>query len=308
MSETVKKETTRKKSAANPADADSSKAVAEEMAKAVKKAPAKKAADKKKAAEIVEAPEPEVKVPKAAAKTTKAKAELPPESVEVSEAEEAQTVDAPAPKRKYTKRKTADAELEAAETENVADAAASAPAKKTTRKSKKAVEVVLPEDENAVIEEKIFNLIRGSPNGVHQSEVWKIMNIDSRKCSRLLKKLLDSEKILREEAVVSGTKTYLLKKMTEGAKKNYDVLMVRDMFSPCTGCMGECRPEYCPALTFWIMNISETPEDYYAAMGYNSQAEPESEAQEFPPEFIEEMGTEAGNLEYAEEEDDLVFE
>ncbi len=114
--------------------------------------------------------------------------------------------------------------------------------------------------------------------------------------------------IIREEAVVGGTKTYLLKTVAAERKKNYDVLMVKGMFSPCTGCIGECRPEYCPALTFWIMNIHEAPDQLYAAMGYNSSAaEPEHGEVEMPPEFLEEM--EAGEYEFADEDDeDLVFE
>jgi len=341
MSDPVKKESARKKSATKPAEkADPVKIDAEETAAAVKnKAPAKKTAAKKKTAEEVapaaeeaepvmkttrgrkpkaaetpkaEMPEPEVKAAKATkakAESTKAKTETKSvkAEAEISETKDVQSDEAPAPKRKYTKRKSADTEdASPSETEPEEKADASA-AKKTTRKSKKAAEEVLPEDESADIEEKIYNLIRSSATGVYQSEIWKTMNIDSRKCSRILKKLLDLEKILREEAVVGGTKTYLLKKMTEGAKKNYDVLMVRDMFSPCTGCMGECRPEYCPALTFWIMNISDTPEAYYAAMGYNAQPEPEGETPEFPSEFIEEIEAK-DNYEFAEEDDDLVFE
>jgi len=174
------------------------------------------------------------------------------------------------------------------------------PRKNSKKKAEEPEEII---DENVDIEEKIFNLIKKTPGGIYQNEVWKKTSIDSRKCSRILKKLLDAELILREEAVVSGTKTYLLKTAAEEKKKNYDVLMVKNTFSPCTGCFGECRPEYCPALTFWIMNISENPEELRAALGYNP-SEPKSHEIEMPPEFIEEMKI-GDDLEF---EDEIVYE
>jgi Transcriptional regulators len=166
------------------------------------------------------------------------------------------------------------------------------PVKKPRKNAKKkAEEVEEINDENIDIEEKVFSLIKKNVGGIYQNEIWKKTNIDSRKCSRILKKLLDADLIIREEAVVSGTKTYLLKTTAEEKKRNYNMLMVKNEFSPCTGCFGECRPEYCPALTFWIMNISENPETLRAAMGYNP-TEAESREIEIRPEFIEEMGTE----------------
>jgi len=194
-----------------------------------------------------------------------------------------------------TAEETEDADTEIEET---------IPVKKPRKNAKKvAEEVEVIVDENADIEEKVFRLIKNTVGGIYQNEVWKKTNIDSRKCSRILKKLLDAELIIREEAVVSGTKTYLLKTFAEDKKRNYDVLMVKETFSPCTGCFGECRPEYCPALTFWIMNISENPEDLRAALGYNP-SESASHEIEMPPEFIEEMKME----EDSDFEEEFVYE
>ncbi|MDR0766902.1 MAG: hypothetical protein LBE57_00415, partial [Methanosarcinales archaeon] len=222
-----------------------------------------------------------------------------------------------APKRKYTRRKKADddsddddfEEDDSEEDDTDEDDEIRTPSRKPGRKSKAEKEVEAAEsDDGADIETKVYNLIKNTPGGVYQNEIWKQLNIDSRKCSRILKKLLDSNQIIREEAVVGGTKTYLLKTVAEERKRNYDVLMVNGMFSPCTGCMGECRPEYCPALTLWIMNIHENPQELYVAMGYGSNAEaPEQAEVEMPPEFLE--GMEAGEYELADEDDeDLVFE
>ena len=39
--------------------------------------------------------------------------------------------------------------------------------------------------------EDALKVIQSHPEGVLQSELWKILEVDSRKCSRLVKKLLD---------------------------------------------------------------------------------------------------------------------
>lgn len=50
-----------------------------------------------------------------------------------------------------------------------------------------------------------------SEKGIFQNQLWKQLNIDSRKCSRIVKSLLDKNLIKREEAVSNGARTYLLK-------------------------------------------------------------------------------------------------
>lgn len=332
MSTTVKKESTKKKSTKS-AQAEAVEAEAEEVKAPVKKTAAKAApktaAVKKTAAsqtaavpeEPAEAAEEPVRKtrgrkPKTAeevlaeeAPVKKTRAARKPKAAEEAESAE-EAAEEPAPKRKYTRRKKADdADDESGDADSDDDDDDDVPVRKPGRRSKKDIEAeVAASDDGADIETRVYNLIKNTPGGVYQNEIWKQLNIDSRKCSRILKKLLDSGQIIREEAVAGGTKTFLLKTVAEERKRNYDVLMVKGMFSPCTGCIGECRPEYCPALTFWIMNIHENPEQLYKAMGYNSSAaEPEHGEVEMPPEFLEEM--EAGEYEFADEGDeDLVFE
>ena len=38
--------------------------------------------------------------------------------------------------------------------------------------------------------EKALRIIQSSREGVLQSELWKLLGVDSRKCSRIVKKLL----------------------------------------------------------------------------------------------------------------------
>ena len=58
-------------------------------------------------------------------------------------------------------------------------------------------------------EEEAFKVIQSHRQGVLQSELWKVLNIDSRKCSRIVKRLLDAGLIERIEFRSDGIKTYL---------------------------------------------------------------------------------------------------
>ncbi|WP_340818082.1 Lrp/AsnC family transcriptional regulator [Methanolobus sp. WCC4] len=106
------------------------------------------------------------------------------------------------------------------------------------------------------IEETALNIIRDSKEGVFQNELWKILDIDSRKCSRVVSKLLDDDLITREQAVANGARTYLLK-VKEEEKPCFDLLMSGEMFSPCAGCRDACQPETCEKITAWVANISD---------------------------------------------------
>ncbi len=116
-------------------------------------------------------------------------------------------------------------------------------------------------------EEEVLNLIKSNEFGITQNRIWKELNFDSRKCSRIIKKLMDSDLIIREETSSNGSKTYLIKYKSPKKKSDYNFLIAYDMFSPCTGCNGSCMPEYCTALTRWIINLNENPTQYYGQYG-----------------------------------------
>ncbi|MHC1624685.1 MAG: MarR family transcriptional regulator [Methermicoccaceae archaeon] len=105
---------------------------------------------------------------------------------------------------------------------------------------------------------------------VLQSELWKMMGIDSRKCSRVVGRLLEKGIISREYAVVNGTRTYLIRLTNNGGEnkeavgdtkeeKSHDIdasiLVCNGCLVPCAGCNIECHPEYCDMLTEWIYEI-----------------------------------------------------
>jgi DNA-binding MarR family transcriptional regulator len=131
------------------------------------------------------------------------------------------------------------------------------------------------------LEDEAYNIIRRHKDGVFQNVIWKELDIDSRKCSRIIKKLLDKDLIIREVGVSNGARTYLLKAKEE-VKEKYDLLLSRDMFSSCTGCTGDCEPEYCGRLSEWIGNlmVGEAEKSEEAGEDVDFEAEGEEELEE----------------------------
>jgi DNA-binding Lrp family transcriptional regulator len=112
------------------------------------------------------------------------------------------------------------------------------------------------------IEEKALALIKSKPRGILQSELWKDLEIDSRKCSRVVAKLEAEGKVKRTWETVSGTRTYRLSYVEtkiEAPKKEYrfDLIMAEDVVAPCVGCTYECEPDYCPDLGEWIELLTQ---------------------------------------------------
>ena len=109
-------------------------------------------------------------------------------------------------------------------------------------------------DEAADPVDEALKLIQSKPEGILQSELWKELGVDSRKCSRIVKKLEDSGFIKREDFKKDGIKTYLLR-----AKKqpvNPGNLLAGDELIPCVGCELECLVEECHPLTDWMYQLA----------------------------------------------------
>jgi Lrp/AsnC family leucine-responsive transcriptional regulator len=95
-------------------------------------------------------------------------------------------------------------------------------------------------------EEEAFKLIQSRPEGVLQSELWKELGVDSRKCSRIVKKLDENGLIDRVEYRKDGIKTYLLRAKSKPV--NPCDLLAGDELIPCIGCDLECIVEECHPL------------------------------------------------------------
>lgn len=114
------------------------------------------------------------------------------------------------------------------------------------------------------LEDRALALIKSRPNGILQSELWKDLDIDSRKCSRVIAKLEAEGKIKRTWETVKGTRTYrisYLPQKKEAPKKevNFGLIMAKEHVAPCIGCTYECEPDYCPDLGNWVELLAKAP-------------------------------------------------
>lgn len=99
-----------------------------------------------------------------------------------------------------------------------------------------------------------FRLIQSKPEGILQSELWKELGVDSRKCSRIVKRLEDSGLIERVDFKREGIKTYLLRAKQQPV--NPSDLLAGDELIPCIGCELECVVEECHPLMDWMYQLA----------------------------------------------------
>jgi len=103
--------------------------------------------------------------------------------------------------------------------------------------------------------EEALEYIKSHPEGVLQSDLWKALLIDSRKCSRIVAKLLKDNLISREIESQDGIRTYRLYYADRPTIRRFSPLLAVDIFEPCAGCIEECSPEHCAKLSEWIFAI-----------------------------------------------------
>lgn len=108
-------------------------------------------------------------------------------------------------------------------------------------------------------EEKVLEIIKSSEDGVLQKELWKEADIDRRKCSRIIDKFRKEGIITRHLESGKGTRTYRIRYIVRKKEelKDYSPLVLKEMFSPCTGCITECFPKQCMPLTDWVFTLIE---------------------------------------------------
>ena len=102
--------------------------------------------------------------------------------------------------------------------------------------------------------EDALKIIQAKPEGVLQSDLWKILEVDSRKCSRIVKKLLDSGMIERIEFRKDGIKTFILKAKKRPVDPNQ--LLAGEELIPCIGCDMERMVIECPRLLDWMYQLA----------------------------------------------------
>jgi hypothetical protein len=104
------------------------------------------------------------------------------------------------------------------------------------------------------LEQQAITVISESEKGILQSELWKILGVDSRKCSRIVKKLLDVNRVERIEHRQDGIKTYRLIACRGPVDPN--LLIAGDDLVPCIACEIECNAEECTHLLDWMYQLA----------------------------------------------------
>ena len=102
--------------------------------------------------------------------------------------------------------------------------------------------------------EEALKVIQAKPEGVLQSELWKTLDVDSRKCSRIVKKLIDSGLIERAEFKKDGIKTYILRATRRPLDTNQ--ILAGEELIPCIGCDEECIVIECHRLMDWMYQLA----------------------------------------------------
>jgi DNA-binding MarR family transcriptional regulator len=111
--------------------------------------------------------------------------------------------------------------------------------------------MAVPEEELTDAERAGLELVRES-GGIHQSDFWKELDVDSRKGSRIVESLYEKGLVQREETVYEGHNTYLI---TPAARDlDFSLLMAGDMLSPFIG-EEEINPNS-DAFSQWLMNLA----------------------------------------------------
>ena len=110
-----------------------------------------------------------------------------------------------------------------------------------------------PETDLSETERDGLELLRET-GGIHQSDFWKELDVDSRKGSRIVDKLEERGLAEREETVYDGHNTYLVTPVRDPRDLEFSLLMAGDMLSPFVG-DEEVDPQS-DAFSQWVMNLA----------------------------------------------------
>ncbi len=111
-----------------------------------------------------------------------------------------------------------------------------------------------------LLERKVLEAVKESGEaGILQKELWKKLSLDSRKGLKIIRKLEEQGLILREQVILHGRKTYIIRPALKLRKE----VVVPDFFDevPCFYCpslakcaSGEVDFRGCPILKRWLTN------------------------------------------------------
>ncbi|QOJ78263.1 hypothetical protein IG193_05695 [Infirmifilum lucidum] len=111
-----------------------------------------------------------------------------------------------------------------------------------------------------LLERKVLEAVKESGEaGILQKELWKRLSLDSRRGLRIIRKLEEQGLILREQVILHGRKTYIVRPALKLKKE----VIIPDFLDevPCFYCpslakcaSGEVDFHNCPTLKRWLAN------------------------------------------------------
>lgn len=102
---------------------------------------------------------------------------------------------------------------------------------------------------------QVLELLSKNKDGIAQCDIWKILNMDRRKCAKIIGQLEEHKLITKSKTMCRGAPSYLIKlvAIVKEKKKDFSALISNGKFSPCTGCkIYECDPKNCGDIMVWL--------------------------------------------------------
>ena len=120
------------------------------------------------------------------------------------------------------------------------------------------------------MQDKVIQYIKDHPGGVLQNQLGKELGLDSKKCSKIIKRLVELSQVQRNWEKVGAVRTYRIviagekRKPKPKPKRRRDpelakILMAGGEVVPCLGCGDypeSCKPTTCKHLDVWVRQLS----------------------------------------------------
>lgn len=132
------------------------------------------------------------------------------------------------------------------------------------------MDAIKDSSELSPVDRKALEIIHksGAKGGILQSELWKILNVDSKEGSKMILRLIRRGLITRKEIVYNGRKTYMVSPARHDDEVAISVEIDSVMGIPCFTCeylFSECggsaklNPASCSKMSGFLKDLKEGP-------------------------------------------------
>jgi predicted transcriptional regulator len=116
------------------------------------------------------------------------------------------------------------------------------------------------------LQEKVLQYVKDNPDGVLQNQLGIELELDSKKCSKIIRRLVELGQVQRSWEKTGSVRTYRIFYNSDGAKPKTKLKhrsdpelkklsIAGDEVFPCLGCSQypeECNPIHCQTLDAWV--------------------------------------------------------